>query len=353
MSVMINLADRGILPDQLIRMGIRHLDRRRLQGERHGNSGPKKRAKDELIVQMIHSPIAVQTQKANQQHYELPAAFFETVLGEHLKYSGSYWPDGCDSLSIAESAMLDLYCERAELSDGIQILELGCGWGSLCLRMAAKYPQSRIIAVSNSNSQREFISNRCHHRGIRNLKVITADMNTFDVDQRFDRVVSIEMFEHMRNWQRLLEKISRWLKEDGKLFVHIFSHKTFAYPFETDGAGNWMGRHFFSGGMMPSHDLIQHFNADLMVEKDWQIDGRHYQKTAEAWLQNLDSHRDSILQIFGEVYGTNRADIWLQRWRIFFMACAELWGYREGREWQISHYRLRQNIRSAHPGGTS
>ena len=351
MNVMTDLADRGILPDQLIRMGIRHLDRQRLKAERRESDDDLKRATEIFVTEMNSSPIAIQTQKANDQHYELPPAFFEKVLGDHLKYSGSYWPEGCNSLSEAESAMLDLYCKRAELADGAQILELGCGWGSLSLTMAQKYPQSEITAVSNSHTQRQFIQQQCDLRDIRNLKVITADMNTFDAGQRFDRIVSIEMLEHMRNWQRLLKNISGWLKSDGKLFVHIFTHRHYAYPFETNGSGNWMGRHFFSGGMMPSHELMYHFDADLAIEKEWQINGQHYQKTAEAWLNNMDRHHGAIMPIFREVYGIDKADIWFQRWRIFFMACAELWGYRDGNEWQVSHYRLRKKSASVQSGG--
>ena len=340
MLKLIDMADRGLLPDQLIRLGIRILDRRRLKLERQSNAALNGHAKIEFARTMKESPIAVRTHDANRQHYEVPAAFFETVLGRHLKYSGSYWPDECTSLDDAEAFMLDLYCSRAQLVDGMQVLELGCGWGSLSLRVAARYPHSTVVAVSNSKSQRAYIEEKCRKEGIKNLTVITADMNAFETDLRFDRVLSIEMFEHMRNWERLLENIGSWLKQDGKFFLHIFTHRKFSYLFETSGPDDWMGQHFFSGGMMPSHDLIQCFDKDLIVEEEWQINGRHYQLTAEAWLQNLDANRDTVLSIMKEVYGSAMARVWLQRWRIFFMACAELWGYRSGKEWMISNYLL-------------
>ncbi|MEE4111670.1 MAG: cyclopropane-fatty-acyl-phospholipid synthase family protein [Desulfobacteraceae bacterium] len=342
MKSLIDLADRAWLPDALIRLGIRRLNRMRLLAEAKRHGGRRGQAKADFVETMSHSPVALATDKANDQHYELPAAFFERVLGRHMKYSCGFWNPGVTSLDRSEADMLAITAERAGLGDGMHILELGCGWGSLTLWNALNYPNARITAVSNSASQRRFIEHRCRERGLTNVEVITADMNQFSTDRRFDRILSVEMFEHMRNWESLLARIDTWLKDRGRVFIHIFSHRHYAYPFETKGNDNWMGRYFFTGGMMPSDDLIFNFHKHLVVEKHWRVDGSHYRRTADAWLANMDAGKRSIIPIMAHVYGQTDAALWFQRWRIFFMACSELWGYASGQEWMVSHYLLKK-----------
>lgn len=338
-SKLIELAEKGIIPDYFIRQGIVRNCENRLNNENVSNTEKVSSKKQIWIEQMKKSPIALVPEKANEQHYEVPPAFFENVLGKHLKYSSGYWPDGVNSLDESEESMLELSFERAQLADGDSILELGCGWGSLTCYMASKLPNSKITAVSNSKDQKEHILNRCKNQGLDNIEVITADMNDFDTENKYDRVVSIEMFEHMRNYKKLLSKISSWLHDDGKLFIHIFTHQSVVYPFENQGEADWMAREFFSGGMMPSHDLLLHFQDDLIIDDVWSMSGTHYEKTSLAWVNKMDANKDSIMKIFLKTYGDD-AKLWFQRWRIFFMSCEKLFGYNNGSEWGVSHYRF-------------
>ena len=338
-SKLIELAEKGIIPDYFIRQGIVRNCENRLNNENVSNTEEVSSKKQSWIQQMKESPIALVPEKANEQHYEVPPAFFENVLGKHLKYSSGYWPDGVNSLDESEESMLELSFERAQLADGDSILELGCGWGSLTCYMASKLPNSKITAVSNSKDQKEHILNRCKNQGLDNTEVITADMNDFETENKYDRVVSIEMFEHMRNYKKLLSKISSWLNDDGKLFIHIFTHQSVVYPFENQGEADWMAREFFSGGMMPSHDLLLHFQDDLIIDDVWSMLGTHYEKTSLAWVNKMDANKDIIMKIFLKAYGDD-AKLWFQRWRIFFMSCEKLFGYNNGSEWGVSHYRF-------------
>jgi cyclopropane-fatty-acyl-phospholipid synthase len=337
---LLGLAERGLVPDALLRLGIRRLCTQRLREESAHDPDTAARRNAALIDELQHSPVAIHTDAANRQHYELPPAFFLRCLGPRLKYSGCYYPTGRESLDEAEEAMLALYCERAQLADGQDILELGCGWGSLTLWMAERYPRARITAVSNSTPQREFIEGQCRTRGLTNVHVITCDVNRLELPlDGLDRCVSIEMFEHMRNYQALLERIGGWLRNDGKLFVHIFCHRTLLYPFETAGDDNWMGRHFFTGGLMPAADTLLWFQDVLRIEDRWLVDGTHYQRTANHWLARQDQQRDAVMAILRQAYG-EAAPLWFQRWRMFWMACAEMFGYDHGREWMVAHYRF-------------
>lgn len=338
MMKIITLAEHKFLPDGLVRFGIRQLLKQRLRDECADDSERQNLRYRQLLDELRRSPIAIDTDAANEQHYEVPSQFYRHVLGKYLKYSSCYWDDQTINLDQAEEQMINLYLQRAELAENQEILELGCGWGSLTLWMAHRFPKSRITAVSNSSSQREYIEQRANDLGLTNIEVITCDVNRLSLDRQFDRIVSIEMFEHMRNYESLLTKIADWLKPEGKLFVHIFCHRYLAYPFETEGDDNWMGRYFFTGGLMPARDTLLHFQKHLRLESQWDLSGGHYQKTAEAWLRNLDRHQDEIHLLFAETYGENQAKLWLQRWRIFFMACAELFGYHRGNEWMVAHY---------------
>ena len=337
-KVLINLAEKGFLPDLLIRLGIKRLCGQRLSEANTLGLEALENSHRQWIDLLTESPVAIVPEKANEQHYEVPPKFFELVLGANLKYSSGYWSKEVFSLDESELEMLKITCERAGLVDGQDILELGCGWGSLTCFMAQKFPNSKITAVSNSKDQRNFIQQKNDKLNLQNIKVVTADMNDFSTDEKFDRVISIEMFEHMRNYDELLKRIDGWLKQNGKLFVHIFSHKEVAYPFEDKGDGDWMAREFFSGGQMPSHRLLMSFPDRMKIEKDWRVCGTHYEKTSLAWLRKMDTNKIEVLELFKTTYGEKDASEWFQRWRIFFMSCEVLFGFNEGSEWGVSHY---------------
>jgi cyclopropane-fatty-acyl-phospholipid synthase len=336
----LRLAERGRLPTPLVRLGIRRLLRRRLAGL-GGDT-----AEAAFLEAMRRSPIALATEASRRQHYEVPPAFFERVLGPHLKYSACLFRDpgargpAAGELAEAEARMLDLTLERAGLADGQDVLELGCGWGSLTLHGAERFRRSRFTAVSHSAPQRRFIEERAGARGITNVRVVTCDMNDFAPEGRFDRVVSVEMFEHMRNWEALLRRVRSWTRDDGRLFLHVFAHRARTYAFEDRGSDDWMARHFFTGGMMPAADLLERLALPWKVEERHVVDGRHYARTARAWVENLDAHRAELAAILAQAGAGKEAPLALGRWRLFFLACEELFGYRSGNEWVVVHARL-------------
>jgi cyclopropane-fatty-acyl-phospholipid synthase len=346
-SLAMNATERGFVPDPLIRLGIRRLLKQRLQAESRGSCEDWQHRARQFVQAARRGPIAPVPDVANEQHYEVPPEFFLSALGHRLKYSSCYWPAGVQTLDQAEEAALETTCRRAEIQDGMTVLDLGCGWGSLSLWIAEKYPRCRVTAVSNSTAQKQFIERQARASGLLNLRVITVDMNVFATDDQFDRVISVEMFEHMRNHKKLLKRIASWLTPDGRLFVHIFCHRQFVYPFETDGSRNWMGRHFFTGGMMPSDDLLVRYQHDLRLVNQWRWNGGHYARTCNAWLANVDRQRREIMPLFEETYGAADAAKWFVRWRLFFIACAELFGYHGGNEWWVSHYLFERQPRLA------
>ncbi len=340
----LELAERGLVPEWVLRRAIRRQcaeHASRLAGLSEADV-----ARDQLAFrdEARRGPIARVPEIANTQHYELPSEFFGQVLGTHRKYSACFWAPEMRDLSDAEAASLRITCERADLRDGMRILELGCGWGSLSLWMATQFPRARIVAISNSASQRAHILAEAERRGLGNLEVRTLDMNAFQPFDVFDRVVSVEMFEHMRNWEALLQRVEQCLAPDGRVFLHVFCHRFATYPYATDGPEDWLGRHFFTGGMMPSRDYIRHLDTPLEVEAEWTWSGDHYRRTAEAWVANLRRHRTEILRILSGARGPAEARRSYQRWRIFFLACAEMFGLRSGNEWMVAHYRLRRRV---------
>ena len=341
-----NLSENGLLPDTLIRHGIRRLLQQRLSDIGADDNEHVARNQALLVRSMREASIAEVPHRANEQHYEVPSEFFRHTLGRRMKYSCGYWPDSVTTLENAEAAALAATCARARLKNGMRILELGCGWGSLTLWMAENYPDSRITAVSNSLSQGRYIKDQARQARLFNVEVVTADMNDYQAQGEYDRVVSIEMFEHMRSWPKLLKRISQWLEPDGELFLHIFVHRCVPYLFEDSEATDWMSRHFFTGGMMPSADLPMLFQDDLRLEQRWSWHGRHYARTCNAWLSNMDHNKHVIWPVFEQTYGRDFAKIWWMRWRMFFMACAELFAYNQGQEWFVGHYRFSNRRRA-------
>ena len=332
------LIEQNKLPDYLLRKGIRKLLKQRLTDETLGDEELQQEKFNALVEELKQSPIAVNTTDANEQHYELPTEFFQYCLGKNLKYSSGYWKPGVKDIDTSEDDMLALTCERADLKSGQNVLELGCGWGSLSLYMSAKFPNSKFTVVSNSVKQKIFIDETAKKRGIENLTVLTADMNTFTIADTFDRIVSVEMFEHMRNYKLLLAKVASFLTPDGKLFVHIFTHKTLAYKYEVIDESDWMSKYFFTGGIMPSNHLFYYFNDNLKITHNCVVNGTNYGKTSEAWLSNMDKHKEQIMPILARTYGNADAVKWWVYWRLFYMACAELFNYKNGNEWMVSHY---------------
>jgi cyclopropane-fatty-acyl-phospholipid synthase len=330
--------ERGLVPDAVLRAAIRARTAARVRAARSGTPDERSERFRTLLADLGRGPVTVHTDDANAQHYEVPTEFFELVLGPRLKYSGCYWPEGTRTLGQAEEAMLALTAERAGLADGQRVLDLGCGWGSLSLWLAERHPGSEIVAASNSRTQREHIERRAAERGLGNVSVVTADVATFTPPGRFDRVVSVEMLEHVRDHETVLGRMRASLEPDGRCFVHVFTHRDCAWLYDHTDASDWIGRHFFSGGLMPSDDLLLHVTGGMRVADHWRVSGEHYARTGEAWLANLDAHHDAALDVLARAHGERAAVADLARWRLFMLVVAEVWGWRGGDEFAVSHY---------------
>lgn len=336
-KALVHQAEAGRLPDLLIRAGMRHVITTRLRNELAVH--PSRR--EAFWREAWAGPIALSPERANEQHYEIPPEFFDLVLGPRRKYSSAWWPEGIETLTEAENAMLDLYEDRAQLADGQTVLDLGCGWGSFCLRAAEKYPESLIVAVSNSHRQTAYIERRADAFGLENVATVTSDINTFRPRRRFDRIVSIEMLEHVRNHRTLFDRMHRWVESDGALFTHVFAHQTLAYTFDVGGPGSWMAQTFFTDGAMPSRSLLpKAAGPSFDKTSEWWIDGTHYARTLETWLDRLDANLETVHELLRPAYGCDTA-VWVQRWRMFFMACSEMFAFRDGSEWGVVHQLFR------------
>ena len=334
----VEFTERGVVPDRIVRAGIRRLVHARLDDIAAQDPAAGAAQAEAFVGAMRSAPVALVPHKANEQHYEVPSAFFGHILGRRRKYSSAWWPAGVTDLNGAEEAALAATAERAGLADGHRILELGCGWGSLTLWMGERYPRARITAVSNSHSQRTHIEAEAQRRSLSNVQVVTTDVAELQPGARYDRVVSVEMFEHLRNWPEMFRRVAGWLEPGGRFFLHVFVHRSTPYAFEAHDESDWMARYFFSGGMMPSDDLALRFQDNLALVARWRWDGTHYARTAEAWLANMDARREAVRPILAQTYGAERAGVWWARWRMFFMSCAELFGHDQGREWFVAHY---------------
>ncbi len=343
MTILDRFISLNIIPIWLYRILIRILIFKKLKHEktlfnfRGKNNQP-------MIDFLSQGPLATHTDDANDQHYCVPPNFFQAVLGKHLKYSCCYWDKTCQSLSEAEHAMLELSITRAKIEDGNSILELGCGWGSLTLFMAKKFPNSTITAMSNSPDQKRYIEEQISIHKLTNVTIVTANITDFTTEQTFDRIISIEMFEHLSNYQLLFEKLNSWLNSKGFIFIHIFGHKHISYPFLNNKSTDWMARHFFSGGIMPSESLLTYFENDLLIANKWRVNGIHYQKTANAWLKNLLLKKNELLTLFSDTYGPSQLNQKWSGWTVFFIACAELFGFNKGNDYMVFHYLLRKKI---------
>ena len=340
----ISWTESGLVPDSVIRSGIRRLLENKLAEIRADDIEIAAQTTNDFVRMMNESPVALVPELANEQHYEVPAAFYDQVLGRYRKYSCGYWPEGVDTLDASELAALEETVARAGIEDGMQVLDLGCGWGSVSLYIAERFPNASILSVSNSNSQREYIAASAAERGLSNIEVLTCDMNDFSTERRFDRVVSVEMFEHMRNYGILFDRIHDWLLPDGQFFLHIFTHRSTPYEYIDKGPSDWMSRHFFSGGIMPSADLPLRFARKLAIDAQWTWNGNHYARTCRAWLKQMDRNKGAVMPILEDTYGAGNAGRWFMRWRMFFMACEELFRYDGGTEWFVSHYRFRRAV---------
>jgi len=344
-----NFLAKGLIPDYLLRFGVKIILKNKIKNQKIPNIEKRQQEKIDFVNGLKKQPIAIKTAEANEQHYELPSSFFKEILGDRLKYSCGYWdkvltPSDCASkLNQSEEAMLELTCSRAELKNDQKILDLGCGWGSLSIYMAEKYPESQITALSNSSTQIDYIKSLVEEKELNNLEAIMADINTYKSNNNFDRIVTIEMFEHMRNYEALMSKLSKFLSNKGKLFVHIFSHHTYPFTYVNKSSSDWMTRYFFAGGTMPSQDLLHYFTDDFYLENQWAVSGTHYKQTLEAWLYKMDKKKEKIWPIFEKVYGEEEAKKWWNYWRLFFLTCAEFFGINNGNEWFISHYLFQKN----------